>query len=75
MLCSIHYIPNDVLNKLNGYVPLKSRCVSSPTDHSDFSEYDWIDFYEGAVEAIPPNAPIPTGMEVDLCMFVGSEAD
>ena len=33
-------------------------------DHSNFWEYDGTDFYEGAVEAIPPNATPPRGKEV-----------
>ena len=41
-------------------------------DHSNFQECDWTDFYEVAVEAIPPNAPWPKGKEVDLHMFVES---
>ena len=34
-------------------------------DHSYFWEYDWTNFYEGAVEAIPPNVLSLRGKEVD----------
>ena len=37
-----------------------------------FQEWNWTDFYEGAVEAIPPNAPLLRGKEFDLCMFLYS---
>ena len=39
-------------------------------DHSNFGECDWTDFYQGAVEAFPPNAPLLRGKEMDLCMFI-----
>ena len=42
-------------------------------DHSNFLECDWTDFYEGAVEAIPPNATLMRGKEVNLCMFIDSD--
>ena len=42
-------------------------------DHSYFQECDWTDFYEDAVKAIPPNAPLPRGNEVELCMFIDSD--
>ena len=48
-----------------GYLKLrhKSRIVFDPSypniDHGNFWECDWTDFYEGAVEAIPLNAPLP----------------
>ena len=41
-------------------------------DHSNFLECDWTDFYEGAVEAIPHDAPPPKETEVDLHMFIDS---
>ena len=41
-------------------------------DHSKFQKCDWTDFFEGAVEAIPCNAPLSRGKEVNLCMFVDS---
>ena len=50
-----------------------SRLASYPNiNHSNFQDFDWTDFYEGAVETFPPNAPLPRGKEVDLCMFVNS---
>ena len=61
-----------------GYLKLRHnyRLVFDPSyldiDHSNFWDYDWTDLYEGAVEAIPPNAPWPRQKEVDLCMFIDS---
>ena len=58
-----------------GYLKIRqnSRLMFDPSypniDHSNFQECDWKDFYEGAVEVIPPNIPLPEGKEVDLCMF------
>ena len=47
-----------------------SRLVFGPSyadiDHRNFWEFDWTDFSEGGVEAIPSNAPPPRGKEVDL---------
>ena len=45
---------------------------SYPNDYSNFWDCDWTNFYEGAVEAISPNAPQPWGKEVDLCMVIDS---
>ena len=61
-----------------GYIKLRhsSRLAFDPSypniDHSNYWDCGWKDFYEGAEEAIPPNAPLPRGKEVDLCMFVDS---
>ena len=41
--------------------------------HSNFWECDWTNFYEGEVEAIPPNTQPLRGKEVDLCMFVDTD--
>ena len=55
-----------------GYLKLRhnSRSAFDPSypdiDHSNFWECNWTDFYEGAVEAIPPNAPQPRWKEVGL---------
>ena len=35
--------------------------------NSDFVECDWSDFYPGAEEALPPNAPKPLGKGVYKC--------
>ena len=62
-----------------GYLKLRhiSRLMFDPSypdiDHSNFQECDWTHFFEGAVEAIPPNSPLPKGKEVDLCMFIDSD--
>ena len=42
-------------------------------DMSDFKVCDWENFYTGAKEALPPNAPQPQGKEVDLRLFVDSD--
>ena len=51
-----------------------SRLIFDPKEpdvgKSDFMECDWSDFYPGAVEALPPNAPKPLGKGVMLRMFV-----
>jgi hypothetical protein len=33
---------------------------------TDFSHYDWTDFYHEAKENIPPNAPVPRGNPVQI---------
>ena len=38
-----------------------------------FKECDWRDFYGEVKEAIPPNAPVPRGKEIDLRLFVDSD--
>ena len=60
-----------------GYVKLRlnTKLVFDPSypniDNNNFWEY-WTDFYEGAVEALPPNTPSPRGKEMNLCMFIDS---
>jgi hypothetical protein len=39
----------------------------------DFPQYDWADFYRDATEDVPPNAPPPRGMPVQLNVFVDSD--
>jgi hypothetical protein len=39
----------------------------------DFPQYDWADFYRDATEDIPPNAPPPRGMPVQLNVFVDAD--
>ena len=62
-----------------GYLKLRqnSRLVFDPSyldiDHSSFQECEWTDFYDGAVEAIPPNTPPPRGKEMDLCILVDND--
>ena len=61
----------NVFEHIIGYLKLKHNlqlAFDSPypsIDFKNFREYDWIDFYEDAVEAI-------RGNEVDLCIFVDS---
>jgi hypothetical protein len=47
-----------------------SKLAFDPTypsiDMNDFKECDWKQFYGDVTEAIPPNAPGPTGKDVDL---------
>ena len=54
-----------------------ARLVLDPTyptiDHTSFMKCNWKEFYGDAKEAIPPNAPAPLGMEVDLRMYVDSD--
>jgi len=54
-----------------------SRLVFDPTypeiDWSVFVEHDWKHFYGDVSEAIPPNAPVPRGKEVEIRMFVDSD--
>ena len=40
---------------------------------SDFMECDWCEFYAGATQAIPPNAPKPLCKGVTLQVFVDSD--
>ena len=64
-----------------GYLKLRHNsrltfdCSYPDVDHSNFWDCHWTDFDEGAVEAIPPNAPLLRGNEVDLCMFIDSNHD
>ena len=59
-----------------GYLKLRhnSRLVFDPSYHDKVILGIWWDkFYEGAVETIPPNIPLPKGREVDLLMFIDSD--
>ena len=53
-----------------------SRLIFDPMEpdvgDSGFVECDWSDFYPGASEALPPNAPKLLGKGVTLRMFVDS---
>ena len=37
-----------------------------------FKEFNWKEFYGNVKEALPPNAPLPRGKEIDLRMYVDS---
>ena len=55
-----------------------SRLFLDPTypdiDHSTFNDgADWKEFYGDVTEALPPNAPLPRGKEVDIRMMVDSD--
>ena len=54
-----------------------ARMVFDPTypeiGMSDFKTCDWKEFYGSATEALPPDAPIPIGKEVDLHLYVDSD--
>ncbi len=58
------------------YLKLKSNFrlifdrMEPKVEDSNFVECDWSDFYPGASEALPPNAPKPLGKGVMLQMFV-----
>ena len=47
-----------------------TRMVFDPTypdiDMSDLKTCDWKEFYGSATEAVPPDAPMPRGKEMDL---------
>eukprot|EP00804_Cyclotella_cryptica_P016786 CCRYP_002072-RA/>CCRYP_002072-RA protein AED:0.33 eAED:0.33 QI:0/0/0/1/0/0/2/0/379 len=49
-----------------------SRLIFDPMEPdmggSNFAECNWSDFYPGASEALPPNAPKPLGKGVTLCI-------
>jgi hypothetical protein len=42
-------------------------------NEADFPRQDWTDFYRGAKEAIPPNAPAPRGHPVQINCFVDAD--
>ena len=54
-----------------------SRLIFDPSyptiDYSSFPECEWKEFYPGAEEPIPPDAPEARGRPVDLRMFVDSD--
>jgi hypothetical protein len=54
-----------------------SRLVFDPTypqiDMDEFKECDWKEYYGEVTEAIPPNAPVPRGKDVDIRLFVDSD--
>ena len=54
-----------------------SRLVFDPSypdiDRSNFMEHDWREFYGDVKEAIPPNAPLALGKDVDIRMYVDSD--
>jgi hypothetical protein len=47
------------------------QCVN--WNEADFPRQDWTDFYRGAKEAIPPNAPTPRGHPVQINCFVDAD--
>ena len=53
-----------------------SRMVFDPTypeiNMTVFKEFNWKEFYGNVKEALPPNAPLPRGKEIDLRMYVDS---
>ena len=61
------------------YLKIKhnSRIVFDPSypsiDMISFMECDWKQFYEGANEAIPDNAPEPRGKDVDVRCYVDAD--
>ena len=52
---------------------LESKLVFDPFSRDwsryQFLKHDWSEFYPGAMEAIPPNAPEPRGRAVQINMF------
>jgi hypothetical protein len=43
-------------------------------DEQQFEKYDWKDFYGDVKESIPPNAPVPRGIPVQINVFVADNA-
>ena len=41
------------------YPRLACHMLCPEIDHSDFNEYDWLEFYKKAKEAVTANAPEP----------------
>jgi hypothetical protein len=56
---------------------LQSNVIFDPNeiqwDELQFCKYDWTDFYHGATEAIPPNAPSPRGNPVQINVFCDAD--
>ena len=56
---------------------LQSNMVFDPNeinwDEEQFRKYDWKEFYHEAVEAVPPNAPAPRGISVQMNVFCDSD--
>jgi hypothetical protein len=54
-----------------------SRLVFDPTypqiNMDEFKECDWKEYYRDVKEAMPPNAPVPRGKDVDIRLFVDSD--
>jgi hypothetical protein len=54
-----------------------ARVLFDPTypdvDMHAFIKTDWKPMYGDVKEAIPPNAPVTRGKEIDLCLFVDSD--
>ena len=83
MLASCMAAPRDghleAVFRLFAYLEKKhnSRVVFDPTypniDMSQFKDCDWKEFYVEAEEAIPPNAPVARGKEVDIRLYVDSD--
>jgi len=42
-------------------------------DEGSFEEHDWTDFYKGVQEKVPPNAPSPRGLPVQINCFVDAD--
>jgi hypothetical protein len=42
-------------------------------DESKFEKHDWSDFYRDAIEAKPPNAPMPRGAAVQMNVFIDAD--
>jgi hypothetical protein len=55
----------------------KARVVFDPTypviDEDTFVKANWKAMYGDVKEVLPPDAPLPLGKEVDLCLYVDSE--
>ena len=64
-----------ILGYLKGhhYTQMVFDPIYTTPNMSLFHQHYWCDFYGDVKEAIPPNAPVPRGKEVDLRIFVDSD--
>jgi hypothetical protein len=53
----------------------RSKVVLDPSyvEHIEEPQPDWLDFYAGATEVLPPDQPEPLGNAVQMTMFVDSD--
>jgi hypothetical protein len=56
----------EVIYYMFGYLKAQDRS----TRDEDFPEHDWMDFYGDFSEDIPPSAPEPRGMPVQIKAFI-----
>jgi hypothetical protein len=67
----VFHIFSHLKHHLNSHLVFDSNYID--WDKSSFVEYDWKEFYHEVSEAIPPNAPVPRGQEVQVNAFVDAD--